>query len=355
MLAAPDDPTPPLPVPPLPPLPPGVRARPATWDDLDAVLDLEAACSRDRTGRVTVRRGDLAARWLGLDRIEDVLLLEAGPEASADTVLVASAELQVDVDPFDGEVRSHVEARVHPQHTGRGLGSLLLEHAADRASLAARAAGAAAATLTTSLVDGDDRARAFAARRGFAPIRHLLTLRLDLHAAPPAPVWPPGVQVRRLRPGRDEEAAWRTHQRAFADVETSLPLGFEDWVADRLREGPGFDPDLVLLVDADDEPDPVAVAVCRSRTDSSPEDGWVRDLGVVPAWRRRGVAMALLRETFAALRVRGSTGVALEVDDVTIGGAVALYRRAGMRIVQRTDVVERTVPAAPPTLTVPGA
>jgi ribosomal protein S18 acetylase RimI-like enzyme len=53
--------------------------------------------------------------------------------------------------------------------------------------------------------------------------------------------------------------------------------------------------------------------------------------------------MALLRTAFAAFRDRGLTGVALEVDDVTVDGAVELYRRAGMRIVHRTDILERTL------------
>jgi ribosomal protein S18 acetylase RimI-like enzyme len=68
----------------------------------------------------------------------------------------------------------------------------------------------------------------------------------------------------------------------------------------------------------------------------------------VPAWRGRGIGMALLRAAFAAFRTRGLTGVALEVDDVSMDGAVALYRRAGMRIVRRTDVLEQLLLVAPP-------
>jgi ribosomal protein S18 acetylase RimI-like enzyme len=55
--------------------------------------------------------------------------------------------------------------------------------------------------------------------------------------------------------------------------------------------------------------------------------------------------MALLRAAFAAFRERGLTGVALEVDDVSMDGAVGLYRRAGMRIVRRTDVLEQLIVA----------
>jgi mycothiol synthase len=233
----------------------------------------------------------------------------------------------------------------------------MLDHAEERARAAAESAGRDTAVLRTTVVDGDERARGFFAGRGFVPVRHLLELRLDLHAAPPRPTWPDGVVCRPFVPGQDERAAWTAHQAAFSDAPEHLPIGFEDWIEDRIRRDPAFDPSLVLLAEArpgsgvgdEDggaqltEPTVVGLAVCRAGAEGAPEDGWIRDLGVLPAWRDRGVGMALLRAAFAAFRARGLTGVALEVDDVSMDGAVALYRRAGMRIVRRTDVLEQLI------------
>jgi mycothiol synthase len=329
------------------PPPDGFALRPATWDDLHDVAGLFAACSISRVGAVTVRAGDLRVRWLELGGPEHVLLVER-PDAFPP--LVAMLEFQADVDPWTDELDLHVEGRVHPAWEGHGLATFLLAHAEERARAAGTVAGRDHVVLRTTVVDGDERARAFFAQRGFVPVRHLLQLRLDLHAAPPRAVWPEGVRCRPFEVGRDEVAAWEAHQAAFSDAPEHLPIGFDDWVEDRLRRDPAFDPALVLLAEAevDGGVEVVGLAVCRAGAEGAPEDGWIRDLGVVPGWRGRGLGMALLRAAFAAFRERGLTGVALEVDDVSMDGAVALYRRAGMRIVRRTDVLEQLLPTTPP-------
>lgn len=334
-----DDPSQPS----LPAAPEGFRLRRPGWDDLDRVVALYAEASKRRLGSVTVRSGDLRVRWSWLADLTDALLVEAATPRG-DTALVGYAAFESAVDPWSGELDLHVDGTVHPDWTGRGVATFLLARAEHRARLAAAHCGQDTAQLRTSLIDGDDRARAWFSRRGFHPVRHLLEMRLDLHAPPPAPRWHAGVTCRTWQPGRDEHALHRAHQAAFADVATHLPLGFEDFLDDRLRRDDGADRHLILLAEHRDEV--IGVAICRIGTEVAAEDGWVRDLGVVPAWRRNGVGMALLRTAFAAFRQRGLTGVALEVDDVTLDGAVALYRRAGMRTVRRTDVLERPVSVA---------
>lgn len=315
--------------------PPGYALRRPSLADLPKVAALFAACSMDRIGAVTIREGDLRARWRDVGDLNDVLLVE---HPQADPPLVAYAEFHADVDPWTDELDLHVEGRVHPDWTGNGLASFLHDRAEDRARRAAGALKRDHAILRTAIADGDDRARRFFAGRGYEPVRHLLELRLDLHADPPSPAWPTGVTCRAFEPGKDEEAAWKAHQLAFADVPTHLPLGFDEFIEDRIQRDPAFDPKLLLLAEHDGEV--VGLAVCRAGTETAAEDGWVRDLGVVPNWRRQGIGMALLRAAIGAFRERGLTGVALEVDDVTMEGAIALYRRAGMRIVRRTDVME---------------
>lgn len=317
------------------PPPPGFSIRRPSADDIPKVAELFAACSMDRIGMVTIREGDLRARWHDVVDYEDLLLVE---HPDADPPLVAYAEFHADIDPFTGELDLHVEGRVHPEWTGHGLASFTHGRAEDRARRAAAEFKRDHAVLRTAVVDGDDRARRFFDNRGYVPVRHLLELRLDLHADPPAPTWPEGVTCRTFRPGEDETLAWETHQRAFADVPTYLPMDLDDFIEDRITRDPAFDPNLWLI--AEHEGEAIGIAICRAGTQTAREDGWVRDLGVVPEWRRSGVGMSLLREAFGAFRERGLTGVGLEVDDVTVEGAVELYRRAGMRIVRRTDVLE---------------
>lgn len=334
---------------PLRPVPAGFTARPATLPDLERVARLFEVAAEHRGGRVRVREDDLRFRWLALDQLDETMLIE---HPDAEPRLAAYAEFQVELDPFTGEAVAHIEARVHPAWAGHGIASFLLGHAEERACSAARAAGRSSVALYLTVVDGDDRTASFLAARGFAPVRHLLDLRLDLHAAPPAPAWPPGVRCRPLRRGEDEAAAWQVHQAAFADVGTHLPIPLDDWVEERIGQNPSFDPSLFLLAEHDDEV--IGIAVCRAGATGSPEDGWIRDLAVLPSWRRKGVGMALLRSALEAFRRRGLTGAALEVDDVTLEGAVALYRRAGMRITHRTDLFRRILEVDTTEAAVPG-
>lgn len=326
------------------PPPSGVRLTRATKDDLDRVARLYQRGERQRIGEPTTRPGDVWQRWLAHDGPgDDTLLVLDDPSEE----LVAYAEFHEDTDPWSDALDLYVEGRVDPSHTGRGLATFLLHRAEDRARRAVARSGAEASVLRIAVVDGDDRARRWHERRGFRPVRHFLRMRLDLAAAPPAPSWPEGVALRRARLA-DVPRVWEAHQRAFADLPTALPATLAEWREVRVDRDPAFDPDLWLLAqDADEEI--VGVCLARGATPEAPEVGDIRDLGVVPDHRRRGIAMALLRTVFRDFRSRGLTGAALEVDDVTLDGAVALYRAAGLRVARRTDVMELPVVAPRPT------
>jgi mycothiol synthase len=319
---------------------PGVlRLRRPTWDDVAAVAELHAAAERSRTGVARSRPEDVRVRWLGVDDLDDVILVE---HPDAVPPLIGMAEYSVELDLLDEETVVHVEGQVHPAWTGHGVATLLLDRADDRARRMAADQGSEAALVRTTVVDGDDRARSWFVDHGFVPVRHLLEMRLELDRALPSAVWPEGIGVRSFRPGRDEERTWAAHVTAFEDVPTHLPLTLDEWVEDRVLRDPAFDPSLTFLA-CTPGGEVVGVALCRAGADGAPEDGFVRDLGVVPVWRGRGIGMALLLTALAAFRERGLTGAALEVDDVTIGAAVRLYGRVGMRITHRIDVVERFV------------
>ena len=65
-------------------------------------------------------------------------------------------------------------------------------------------------------------------------------------------------------------------------------------------------------------------------------DGWVRQLGVAPRWRRRGLGSALLRHTFIEFQNRGfeRVGLAVEGDNLK---AFAVYERVGMKPLRQYD------------------
>jgi ribosomal protein S18 acetylase RimI-like enzyme len=74
--------------------------------------------------------------------------------------------------------------------------------------------------------------------------------------------------------------------------------------------------------------------------------GWVRNLGVRPAYRGRGVARALLDQAFAIFHSRDFAWAGLGVDTQNETGAYRLYESVGMYVQYSADAWSVTVPAA---------
>ena len=99
-----------------------------------------------------------------------------------------------------------------------------------------------------------------------------------------------------------------------------------------------FDPSLwFLALDGDRI---AGTALCFPRSEQL---AWVRGLGVRRPWRGRGLGMALLQHAFAAFYARGMRIAGLGVDAQSPSGATRLYERAGMRVTEQYDTLEKTV------------
>lgn len=327
--------------------PPDFTVRRPTPADLDAVAAIYAACDLDHIGRVRHTMENLRQRWSEAGRLDDAIVVsEDGSEA-----LVAYAEFHEDPDPFGGDSDLYVEGRVLPTHVGRGLGRFLLQRSEDRARRVAQLSGRAGVILQTSTTDPGERAHRYYDHYGFVPVRHFLEMRIRLDAPAP-PTSPAGVRIVTLAEHPDERGLWAAMEAGFADHWDHEPVTFEDWRYFRIERDERFDPALCLLAlhddaDGDDAGDETIVggAICRAGMPEAPDVGYVADLAVLPAWRRRGVGLALLRRAFDAFAEREIEHAGLEVDDLTLDGAARLYERAGMEVFHRVDVYEKAVRA----------
>ena len=63
--------------------------------------------------------------------------------------------------------------------------------------------------------------------------------------------------------------------------------------------------------------------------------GWLDNVFTRRAWRRRGLAAALIARSLRLLRDRGMTSAALGVDADNPTGALALYEASGFQIHDR--------------------
>ncbi|MGB9299271.1 MAG: GNAT family N-acetyltransferase, partial [Anaerolineae bacterium] len=75
----------------------------------------------------------------------------------------------------------------------------------------------------------------------------------------------------------------------------------------------------------------VGFAICHVETEGADDTagvGWIVQMGVRPAWRRRGLGRALLCEVMHGLQADGLTSAALEVN-IDNHRAMRLYERLG--------------------------
>jgi ribosomal protein S18 acetylase RimI-like enzyme len=126
-------------------------------------------------------------------------------------------------------------------------------------------------------------------------------------------------------------------QEAFACEWSFRAEPLDDWRRRKL-EDPRFDPSLWAVARDGGEVCGVALS-----TAGQFDMGFVNGLAVRPAWRRRGLGLALLRQAFTWFWERGERRVGLGVDTANPTAAMRLYERAGMHAVWQADVHEKVL------------
>ena len=238
----------------------------------------------------------------------------------------------------DATVQIFAMGTVHPEHAGRGLGSALIHENERRAAL--RLPAGVSAPFRSYMPATDAAARQLFVEHGYRVVRSFWHMQRGLPADDAPVVVPDGITMRLGRPDGDEAIAYRILDEAFRDNFGYEPADQEEWLQE-FRGMPGYDPSLIVLAFEGEEP--VGASVNLAADDGV---GWVGDLGVREAWRRRGAGRALLARSFAELAARGHHEVRLGVDTENATGATDLYAGIGMTVRRRHDLYEKQLTGA---------
>jgi ribosomal protein S18 acetylase RimI-like enzyme len=164
-------------------------------------------------------------------------------------------------------------------------------------------------------------------------------MQIDLSGPPDPGPNPAGIEIASVGSRADLEAVHAVLDQAFAGDWGYHPQPFDRWLEEQATS-PSHDPSLWLVARADGD------AVGALTANVWDDGGWVGELGVVQSHRGRGLAVALLRRSFATFERLGCRRATLNVDAENPTGATALYERVGMRVVRRWDLWERSPVAA---------
>jgi ribosomal protein S18 acetylase RimI-like enzyme len=322
------------------PLPAGLDQRPLTDHDLPALSRLAAAVIGADGGQPDATRETfLRQRYLGDGR--QSIGLFAGDE------LVAAAAVRPRGDTRTGTAMVAVGWR------GRGIGAFLLDWQLDDAR----------GTDTESVTQASEE---LFASRGLRPVFGELVMRRALSEPLPAVPLPAGITVAPWTSALAERFH-ATYVAAFRERP-----GFPDWPAAQWVEwvsgDDDFRPQYSLLATANRGADagPIngaggadvglandAADVTRGADAGSIDgaigfadagfivaaDGFVVQVGTVPAWRGRGLGAALVVEALRRMAADGSAAVVLDVN--VDNPAADLYRRLGFTVIGRRGRFDR--------------
>lgn len=282
-----------------------------TWSPLDGDGDREALAT-------------LAARCHAADGgMTEVTVSRFGAEGVITTGVRAAGELVAAAAVRRLSPGAAVIGLVDPAHRGRGIGGVLL----DRGLEVAASVDPAVTVETEALTEATER---LFASRGLRQVFAEDIMRFDLATTePPAAPLPPGLALHEWTPDLAPRF-FAAYDAAFRDRP-----GFPGWPAERwvawTAGDEEFRPRWSLLAAGPDGEGDAGFITCA--------EGWVIQIGVVPAWRGRGVGGALVAESLRRMRADGAGQVLLDVN--VDNPAARLYARLGFTKLGRRAKFQR--------------
>jgi ribosomal protein S18 acetylase RimI-like enzyme len=295
-------------------VPAGHVLRAPSAGDAAAVAALLRAREAADLGVAEMTVGELRAEWGAIEPEHDAWVVEA-----PDGELVAYALVHGD----------DLLVAVHPDATGRGLGTEL-RRVAER-----RAQGRGGRVVRQFVPAGNLVARILLLEAGWWPVHHYFLMRIGLQDAPA----PPDVLVRTFDEQRDTEEVWHLIQGAYSGVEGWLPQSLEGWRATQL-EKPGWDPELWLLLH---DARGIVGAVLGERGESGQKRvGLISALAVAHRARGQGHGRDLVLLALDAFRRKRLRSAEAAVHGAT-AAAARVFESAGMTAERQTERWEKVI------------
>ncbi|HRE46141.1 MAG TPA: GNAT family N-acetyltransferase [Aggregatilineales bacterium] len=299
-----------------------LHVRPATMDDVEAIVDVLNAAQTADGGDPITSAEDAKREW------EDPMT-----NLTTDTFILATAEGRVVAygDVFDKReplTRVYHFGRVHPDFWGQGVGTRLLQILEERAHQSIPKAPPHARIAFSSSVDNRCLGSAKLLQdNGYTLVRRYLQMRIELNQVIPAPVVPEGITIRAFRPGEDDRPLFDAHSEAFQDHWGYQPMPYEQF-EHHFYKGEKVDPAIYFLAVEGNQI--AGYSLCLNEIPDDLDMGWIDLVGVRRPWRKKGVASALLRASFLALQARGKKRAGLGVDASSLTDATRVYTNVGM-------------------------
>lgn len=326
------------------PVLPGYSFRTARREDLPTVHELmERVAEVDRTGFVDTLE-DMTNQFNDpwCDPGKDYLVALTSREQ-----VVGTGRVYVNPTPRR-ERNAFLAGEVHPEHRGRGLGDLILTwmEANGRQRLLEFPPDLPRSLRTSCHDYLSDRITLFE-RHGFSPVRNTYRMRRDLSQPIPEQYLPAGLTLCNYRAELDR-ALMEACNEAFSDHWGFEPISYEDWQMFMIH-AISFRPTLsYLALDGEGSNTQItgfSINFIREEDNRRQgiAEGIITELGTRRAWRKRGIASALVCASMRAFKKAGLDYAALGVDTENTTGALQLYERLGFKAIKRSIIFSKLI------------
>lgn len=305
-----------------------VTYRLCTMQDFDQFMELYCAELIENYGQCSISAEELKSDWKtpGFDVTKHFMAA-----FTAEGRMVGYNELRSFRQP---PVRPYLYGYVLPEYRGQGIGSYLVRWGMEAARQLITDIPPEARLVLQAFGNSEDR-QILLQEAGFINTRSSLVMGIELTDKIPAPAFPENFHIVTMADHphladfvRVSEAAFRDHRGHIEEPLERVVARWQGWI----DSATSYDPELFMLLRDGDEDAGVLLAWPTSEQDA--DSAWVANFGILPAYRRRGLASALLYHAFYVFRIRGRKGAGLSVDGSSLTGANRVYEKVGMDIRQ---------------------
>jgi mycothiol synthase len=284
----------------------GLTSRPLRMDDARAVYEVMAAQEQADLGKVEIEEADIVADWQRPSF--DVAASTVGVFDSGS--LVAYAEVGA---------AGRGDAAVHPSYRRRGIGTALAGWMPVRT-------GELGGTVIGSPVPQGSAGDLLLEKLGWRIRWTSWVLALPEGQEIQERALPEGYAIR-AADAAEYPAVHDVIEDAFLEWSVREREPYEDFLATTVKR-PGFEPWHFRVVT--DASEVIVGCALVQMFGEPPSEAFISRLAVRRDQRHRGLAQALLVDSFARGREHGATRSALSTDSRT--GALALYEKVGMQV-----------------------
>ena len=170
---------------------------------------------------------------------------------------------------------------------------------------------------------------------GYSPVMHFYEMiRRNLEDVPDHPL-PEGLELRAAKPEHYSEI-WSARKEALREKPWFVESGYDREHYELWLKWPTFMPDLWQVAwDGDRVAGMAENHIPLENRAFDLQRGHTQIIFVVPRWRRRGLAKALLSKSLAMMRDRGLKEASLDVETQNTSGEIQLYEGMGYKIARK--------------------